>query len=115
MAATRIVGTSIGLVTNQDYIDATVDITNLMNDRPGLDGFFYSVFYVFFEQYIIIAQQAAILIAGSFCKHIFFSNFILDNISPTSFRRCCYVDVFLIFGQSLCHFFVQLFDCVYCD
>lgn len=82
--ASRMIATSVGLVTNNDYIQATEQVKNIFDKGTFQDGgFAYSIFYVFFEQYLIIGQEAAILIAGSFAAVTVMCYLFIANIGVT--------------------------------
>lgn len=61
---------SQGLDNNSAYVDATTSVVNSVSEA-GLNAFPYSVFYVFFAQYLVIVQQSLILILGSLGKYQF--------------------------------------------
>lgn len=70
---------SVGLNTTDDYISAIKAAQTITNDQASLFGFPYSLFYVYFEQYLLIGDEAirGILTALG----IIFVTIVTDNFS----------------------------------
>lgn len=81
--ATRFRGFHKQLVTQEDFIDgitSSYELANGLKDSFGIEIFPYSIFYIFFEQYMYIERVAVLCIGLALAAVFLVTLFLLGNI-----------------------------------